>query len=167
MFFNKKSSDITSPYIGKYIKLENVSDPAFASKAMGDGFAVVLTSGEVKSPVDGTIMMCFPTKHAYGIADDNGTEYLLHIGVDTVTLEGDGFETFVKVGDKITKGQLLCKVNLEYLKEKNISAISKFIVTNKSIKNTFDGTEVDHTSTDLLIVKQAQLLIRKIPHMVV
>ncbi len=153
MFFNKKKNDIVSPYKGKYIKLENVNDPAFSSKAMGDGFAVDLVSGDIKSPIDGSVMMCFPTKHAFGLIDDKGTEYLLHIGIDTVTLEGNGFECLVTESQKIKKGDMLCKADLEYLKENNISAVSMFIVTNKDVKHIFKGSEVDFGTGDIITVK--------------
>ena len=104
---------------GKLIKIEDVEDQVFATKAMGDGFAIELTDSDVLAPVSGEIVMTFPTKHAYGLRGNNGVEILIHLGMDTVQLEGKGFESFVKVGEYIKQGDKLAKVDIAYIKDRN------------------------------------------------
>ena len=89
---------------------------------MGDGFAIIPSDGTIVSPVDGTIINIFPTKHAFGILSDSGREILIHVGIDTVKLEGKGFEALVTENDRVEKGQPLLKVDLDYI-EKNATAI--------------------------------------------
>ncbi|MEI0747798.1 glucose PTS transporter subunit IIA [Brachyspira pulli] len=95
--------NFVSPMNGKVYKLSDIADEAFSSGAMGEGFAIELADSMVTSPCDGEIIAAFPTKHAYGIETANGNEILIHIGMDTVELNGEGFESFVKVGDKVKK----------------------------------------------------------------
>ena len=92
-----KSSQRTS------VIFKNAEDPAFANGALGNGVVIEPTEGKVVAPFDGTIVTLFPTKHALGLISDNGTELLIHIGIDTVQLEGEGFEAFVKQGDRVKK----------------------------------------------------------------
>ena len=97
---------------------------------MGDGFAILPTDGVIVSPVDGTIVNLFPTKHALGIESDNGREILIHVGIDTVKLVGNGFEALVAQGDKVKKGQPLLKVDFAYVKEHAPSIITPIVFTN-------------------------------------
>lgn len=119
-----------SPMTGKLIKIEDVEDQVFATKAMGDGFAIELTDSDVLAPVSGEIVMTFPTKHAYGLRGNNGVEILIHLGMDTVQLEGKGFESFVKVGEYIKQGDKLAKVDIAYIKEHGKSIVSPVIFTS-------------------------------------
>ncbi len=155
MFFNakKKKSDVISPYCGTCVKIEDVDDQVFSEKVVGDGIAVDLTSPDVLSPIDGTVTMATDTKHAFGLTDASGTEYLLHIGINTVTLNGEGFESYVEENDKVKKGQLLCRVNLALLKERGISTVSMFIVTNKELKSVYTGSDVEHGTENILAIK--------------
>lgn len=98
-----KKENITSPVKGRVLSLKNAEDPAFANGALGNGVVIEPTEGKVVAPFDGTIVTLFPTKHALGLISDNGTELLIHIGIDTVQLEGEGFEAFVKQGDRVKK----------------------------------------------------------------
>jgi PTS system N-acetylglucosamine-specific IIC component len=98
------------------IPITEVGDPVFSEKMMGDGYAVLPESGEIFAPVEGTILNIFPTKHALGIATATGIEVLLHMGIDTVSLNGTPFELFVKEGQKVARGQLIAKVDLAALK---------------------------------------------------
>lgn len=111
-----KSVELYNPVDGDVIPIEEVSDPVFSQKMMGDGFGVEPTNGDVYSPVSGEVVSVFPTKHAIGLKADNGIEVLVHIGVDTVELEGAPFEIFVTEGDKVTETTQLAKVDLEALK---------------------------------------------------
>jgi glucose PTS system EIICBA or EIICB component len=97
---------------------------------MGDGFAVDPSEGVVVSPVDGEIINLFPTKHAIGIRTPNGREVLIHIGIDTVKLEGKGFESFVQEGDSVKAGQKLLEFDLDFVKENAPSLISPIVFTN-------------------------------------
>ncbi|MFC0471160.1 glucose-specific PTS transporter subunit IIBC [Halalkalibacter kiskunsagensis] len=120
----------TSPLAGKVIPITEVPDQVFSGKMMGDGFAIEPSEGIVKSPVSGTIMNLFPTKHAIGILSDEGKEILIHVGLDTVNLKGEGFETFIKQDDKVKQGQELLRFNLDYIKENATSTITPIVFTN-------------------------------------
>ncbi|WP_026693100.1 glucose-specific PTS transporter subunit IIBC [Peribacillus kribbensis] len=125
-----KDEGIVSPLKGELIPISEVPDPVFAEKMMGDGFAIIPSEGTVVSPVNGTIVNLFPTKHAIGIESEGGREILVHFGIDTVKLEGKGFETLVSQGDKVTAGQPLLKVDLDYVKENATSTITPIVFTN-------------------------------------
>ncbi|MEI6287106.1 MAG: glucose-specific PTS transporter subunit IIBC [Bacillota bacterium] len=122
--------DFLAPLEGKIISLEEVPDQVFSQKFMGDGFAIVPKSGEVVSPVNGIIETFFPTKHAIGIKADNGTEILIHFGVDTVNLNGEGFTAHAKQGDRVTAGQKLLSVDLAVVAPKVPSIITPIIITS-------------------------------------
>ena len=126
---------LVSPLEGKIVLLENVEDQVFSQKLMGDGFAVDLTDNKVISPFDGEVVMTFPTKHAYGLKRNDGLEILIHLGMDTVQLNGKGFDSFVKTGDQIKQGDIIAKVDLEYVKKQGKSLVSPVIVTYKHTIN--------------------------------
>ncbi|MED5099699.1 glucose-specific PTS transporter subunit IIBC [Niallia sp. FSL K6-0212] len=129
-------SNITSedsfvaPIKGELVPITEVPDAVFAGKMMGDGFAIIPSEGTVVSPVDGKIVNLFPTKHALGILADNGREILIHFGIDTVKLKGEGFETLVSENDQVKQGQPLLKVNLDYIKENATATITPVVFTN-------------------------------------
>lgn len=100
---------------GQVVPITDVSDKVFSQKMMGDGFAVVPTTGEIFAPVAGTILNIFPTKHAMGIQTTSGVEVLLHMGIDTVSLKGEPFELYVEDGQQVARGQLIAKVDLEMI----------------------------------------------------
>ena len=135
--------NFVSPMNGKVYKLSDIADEAFSSGAMGEGFAIELADGMVTSPCDGEVIAAFPTKHAYGIETANGNEILIHIGMDTVELNGEGFESFVKVGDKIKKGDKIAKVDLEYVKNHGKSLVSPVVFT--------DGTKINLLKENTII----------------
>lgn len=117
-FFKKSKFDVISPAEGKLKPITEAADPVFSTKALGDGFALEPENGEVYSPIDGVIEALLPTLHAVGIKAGNGTEILIHIGVDTVELNGEGFQAFVRQGQKVKSGELLIKFDLEAIKTK-------------------------------------------------
>ncbi|MCM3125793.1 MULTISPECIES: glucose-specific PTS transporter subunit IIBC [unclassified Mesobacillus] len=121
-----------SPIKGEIKPITEVPDQVFSGKMMGDGFAIVPAEGTIVSPVDGKIVNLFPTKHAIGILSDSGREILIHVGIDTVNLKGQGFETLVSENDTVTKGQPLLKVDLDYIKENATSIITPIVFTNLS-----------------------------------
>ncbi|WP_163539359.1 glucose-specific PTS transporter subunit IIBC [Gracilibacillus sp. YIM 98692] len=122
--------DFVSPIAGEAIPLEEVPDQVFSQKMMGDGFAIKPSEGKIVSPVNGKIINIFPTKHAIGILADNGTEILIHIGIDTVNLKGEGFTAKVEEGDEVKKGQLMMEVDLSYIEEHASSIVTPVIFTN-------------------------------------
>jgi len=135
---NSKAEDnFVSPIKGEIKPLSEVPDAVFAEKMMGDGFAIVPSEGTVVSPVSGTIVTFFPTKHAIGIESDSGREILIHVGIDTVKLEGKGFEALVSQGDRVELGQPLLKFDVDYIEEHAVSIITPIIFTN-----LFEGESV-------------------------
>lgn len=149
MFFKKKSNKIAAFMEGQLIPLEKVSDPVFSQKMMGDGFAIEPNKGTVVAPVDGTITMVFHTKHAVGITTSDDVEILLHIGINTVELEGKGFELFVTDGDKIKAGDKLMEVDLDYVKESGREATGIFILTNGKTVKTLNEKAVTLAEADV------------------
>ncbi|MDX8361894.1 glucose-specific PTS transporter subunit IIBC [Cytobacillus sp. IB215316] len=125
-----KEDVFVSPLTGEIKPLEEVPDQVFSQKMMGDGFAILPTDGELVAPVDGKIVNLFPTKHAIGIESTAGREILIHVGIDTVNLKGEGFETLVTQGDKVKAGQPLLKIDLEYIKKHAPSIVTPVIFTN-------------------------------------
>ncbi|EIJ79824.1 PTS glucose-specific transporter subunit IICBA [Bacillus methanolicus PB1] len=121
-----------SPIKGEIKPITEVPDAVFSGKMMGDGFAIVPAEGTVVSPVDGKIINLFPTKHAIGLLSDSGLEILIHFGIDTVNLKGEGFEALVSENDRVQKGQPLLKVDLEHVKKNAKSTITPIIFTNFS-----------------------------------
>ena len=127
-------TEIYAPGHGEIIPLSEVPDKVFSEKMMGDGIGFVPDSGEIVAPFDGTVKTIFPTKHAIGLESDSGVEVLIHIGIDTVKLNGEGFESLVNTDEPVTQGQPLMKIDLEYLKEHAPSIITPVIITNQEDK---------------------------------
>ena len=121
-------TELLTPITGKTIPLSDVDDPVFSTKMMGEGIAIIPENGEVYCPIDGTITMIATTKHAYGIKANDGTEILIHFGLETVSLQGEGFDVRVKVGDKVKKKDLIAKVDLDLMNEKNINVTTPVII---------------------------------------
>lgn len=155
IFKKKKYVDIYSPINGRLLKIEDVPDPVFSQKMVGDGVALEPTEGIVYSPVNGTIIQLFPTKHALGIKTEEGLEVLIHIGMDTVEMKGNGFESFVSEGEKVKVGDKLIKFDME-LVEKEHPLTSPIIITNMDIVDKIvkepDGEEVKAGNTKVMRV---------------
>jgi PTS system beta-glucosides-specific IIC component len=121
---------IFAPIVGEAIALDQVEDEVFSSGAMGPGIAIIPAKGEVYAPCDGTISSFFPTGHAVGITSADGAEILIHVGMDTVKLDGKGFNPQVKEGDVVKKGQLLLKFDIDFIKSQKLPVVTPVIVTN-------------------------------------
>ena len=121
---------IQSPMTGTVLPLSQVSDEAFASEAMGKGIAIIPEEGKVFSPVDGTIAMVFGTKHAIGLVSESGVEVLIHVGIDTVKLNGQHFNAYVESGQVVKKGDLLLEFDMDAIKEAGFSLETPVIITN-------------------------------------
>ena len=133
---------LCSPVTGTVHPITEAPDDAFASKMMGDGFFVYPTVGEVLAPADGEVVFVFDTKHAIGMKSVDGTEYLLHIGVDTVALGGKGFEVFVEAGQQVKKGDRLMTFDIDYIRANATSDACLVIFTGLP-----EGTSVEMTAT--------------------
>ena len=149
-------SEIVSPLDGKIISITEVPDEVFSQKMMGDGFAIEPSNGEVVSPVNGTITTLFPTKHAVGITAEDGLEILVHFGMDTVNLKGEGFTALVEQDEKVKTGQPILKVDIDEVKGKVPSIITPVVFTNlpegKSVVINA-GTEVKRRQSDIVKIK--------------
>lgn len=121
---------LSSPLAGRVVPLNEVKDQVFSSGAMGKGIAIDPANGTLVAPAGGTITTLFPTGHAIGLTTTDGVEILMHIGMDTVELEGKGFEIFVKQEDQVKKGDLLVKFDLSLIKEAGYSTVTPIVVTN-------------------------------------
>ncbi|RDU24104.1 beta-glucoside-specific PTS transporter subunit IIABC [Anaerosacchariphilus polymeriproducens] len=144
---SEKEKLIASPVEGKVIPLSEVNDQAFASETLGKGYAIVPTKGEITAPFDGQVDAIFETKHAIGLRREDGMELLIHIGLDTVKLNGQYFESFVENGKKIKKGETLIKFDLDKLIELGYDVTTPVIVANT---DKFSKIEVLH-KTDVVL----------------
>lgn len=122
--------DLYSPMKGEVLPIEKSNDAAFASKAMGDGVAINSEEGVIYAPADGKISLVFPTKHAIGITLNSGAELLIHAGIDTVKMDGEGFELYVNTGDEVKKGDKLLSFNMDLVKEKGYQTQTMFLVAD-------------------------------------
>jgi PTS system D-glucosamine-specific IIA component/PTS system glucose-specific IIA component len=134
--FNKKQiSDLIllAPADGAAIDLSKVPDPVFAQKMAGDGIAIDITGDTIVAPADGTVSMIFKTKHAFALSLDNGIELLIHIGIDTVSLKGEGFEQLVEEGTSVKAGTPIIKIDRDFILKEGFSLISPVLITNPDI----------------------------------
>lgn len=132
-FKRRKTTDIISPMTGKIVDIEEVPDKVFAEKMIGDGLGIDPTEGIVVAPFDGEVVSLFPTNHAIGLKTKNGLELLIHVGLDTVELKGEGFERLVEENEKVKEGDVLLKFDIDFIESKGKSVISPVIVTNMDI----------------------------------
>ncbi|MDY4026142.1 MAG: PTS glucose transporter subunit IIA [Enterococcus avium] len=130
LFNKKKTTELFNPVRGNVVPLSSVHDEVFASEAMGTGLGVFPGSGEIYSPTKATVTAIFPTKHAISLVTKNGMEILIHIGIDTVELNGEGFDILVQTDDKVDKDTLLAKVNIDYLEKQHKKTDVMVIFTN-------------------------------------
>jgi PTS system glucose-specific IIC component len=147
---------IGSPMVGQLVPLSEVPDATFAQGIIGPGVGIEPSGNTVVAPFDGTVVNLFHTKHAIGLESDQGIELLIHIGIDTVKLQGRGFEAFVKQGDQIKAGQKLIEFDLDLIRKEAKSVITPVIVTNgdqfKSLKPESAQT-LNHLSKMVTIEK--------------
>lgn len=129
-WFGKKNEvAIVAPMTGKRLSITEVPDPTFSEKMIGDGAAILPSEGKVLSPVDGEVIQVFPTKHALGIRSPHGLEILIHVGLETVALRGEGFRLLTKEGEKVKVGTPLLEFDVEVIREK-ANLISPIVITN-------------------------------------
>lgn len=143
---------IYAPISGSVLQLEKIPDPTFSQKMMGDGIAIEPTTGKVVAPFSGKVIQLFPTKHAIGLRSDTGIELLIHIGLETVSLNGEGFDAFVKQGDQINTGDTLITFDINGLREKGFNLITPIIITNRDVWKIEDRTINTVTKTEDVIL---------------
>lgn len=147
-----KQLEIASPIKGTVLKLEKMKDDAFASGVLGKGAAIIPEEGNVYAPADGVITALFPTLHAIGMQADNGLELLIHIGLDTVQLNGEGFRAMVKQGDRVKKGQLLVTFDKEFIESKGFCLETPVLVTNSDdFLEVIETKQIEISPGDCLI----------------
>lgn len=156
--FKKKEKEwaLGSPVSGKAVPLKEVNDPTFAEEMVGKGAAVIPEDGKICAPADGKIEMVFPTLHAFGMTTDYGAELLIHVGLDTVNLNGDGFTSHIQAGDRVKKGDLLLEVDLEKLQRLDYDTVISVLVTNHSEFTSVEDVSEKETATgdDLVIIRK-------------
>ncbi|MNI59525.1 PTS system glucoside-specific EIICBA component [compost metagenome] len=138
--FRKKEVVIYSPAKGKIVNLEEVPDEMFSKKMLGDGVAIEIEEDIIHAPQDGVIRALFPTKHAFVLETKEGLQILVHIGLDTVDLEGEGFETITNVDSKVKAGDPIVNVDRKLIKSKGFNLITMVIVTNIEKVKTMNVT---------------------------
>ena len=150
----KEEVVLYAPLKGEVLPVEKAADPAFASKAMGDGVAINPEDNVVYAPADGTVSLVFPTKHAMGITLTTGAELLIHVGLDTVQMEGEGFETYVKAGDQVKKGDKLISFDRGLIAQKGFKDQTMLLVaeTNGQDVEVMPAKEADLT-TEIIKLK--------------
>jgi PTS system glucose-specific IIA component len=149
-FLKRKVREIKSPVDGQVVALESVDDKVFAQKLVGDGVAIIPMSNVFTAPIDGTISKIFPTNHAYSIKSPKDLEVMVHIGLDTVELEGVGFERLAKEGDEVKAGDPIIQVDLGYIRDHAKDIITPIIISEES-----DVKEIDKR---LKIVKSQDII---------
>lgn len=148
---NKNLKTVIAPINGKVISLDEVPDPVFTDRVLGDGCAIIPEDGKIYSPVNGKISSIADTFHAYGIESDDGLEILIHFGLETVSLKGQGFTPHVKVGDSVKVGDLIAEVDIKLLKKHNINLITPVLIC--------DGIENKTITVNEGIVKAGKIAI--------
>lgn len=138
---NKVPDIILASVTGKAVALSEVPDPVFADKVLGDGAAIIPAEGKIVSPVNGEISTVAETGHAYGFTSEDGLEILVHVGLETVSLNGECFKVYVKPGDKVKAGDLVAEVDLKYLEEKKINPITPVLLCSDTEGRTLQYTE--------------------------
>lgn len=136
----KAGEAVYAPIEGEAVELSKVSDPTFAEEILGKGVAIIPSVGKVTAPVDGSIEMVFGTKHAISMKSESGMELLIHIGLDTVGLNGEPFTAHVKDGDQVKKGDLLLEFDIDAIKAAGLDTISPIIVCNTADYGSITAT---------------------------
>ncbi len=147
---------LVSPLSGEVVALENVNDPVFSSGAMGKGLAIKPTEGVVYAPADAEVTIAFETGHAYGLKTAGGAELLIHIGIDTVSMDGNGFEKLVAAGDKVKAGTPIARFDSNKIAAAGLEDTTMVIVTNTAdftiVDSLAQGT-IAHGANFLKVVK--------------
>lgn len=148
----KNANGIFAPVAGQAVPVTEVPDPTFSTGMLGNGIAIIPSEGKVYAPCDATVDMMFTTGHAVSLVADNGAELLIHVGLETVGLEGKCFTVHVQNGQKVSKGDLMIEMDLEGIKAAGLNTITPVLVCNSDDFGTFKTfTGKDVTNADLVI----------------
>lgn len=150
---SKSDQEVLSPIEGTIVDLAEVPDPAFASGAMGKGIAIEPSTGRVVAPFDGTVTVAFKKKHALAVVSDSGAEILVHVGVDTVKLDGQHFISYIEEGDRVKAGDLLLEFDIEQIKAAGYHTVTPIIVTNSADYNDVIPQASGQVSSKDLLLK--------------
>ncbi|MDI3196144.1 PTS glucose transporter subunit IIA [Pseudarthrobacter sp. AL07] len=151
--FKKKSESIYSPVSGRIVSLDEVPDPVFAQRSVGDGFAIEPTDGSFRSPVDGELVLVAKTLHAFAVRTHEGAEILVHIGIDTVTLKGEGFTGHRQAGDMVSRGDLIISCDLDAIRTKVPSMVTPVLLTNGT-KFSMSSPEFQANGASVITVRR-------------
>ena len=149
-FLKRKIREIKAPVDGQIVALESVKDDVFSQKMVGDGVAVIPMSNTFTAPIDGVVSKIFSTNHAYSIKSPKDLEVMVHIGLDTVALDGKGFERIANEGDEVKAGDAIIRVDLAYIREHAKDIITPIIIS--------DGSDVKNIEKKLNIVKSGDII---------
>jgi PTS system glucose-specific IIA component len=150
-FLKRKIREIKAPVDGKVVDLESVNDEVFSQKMVGDGVAIIPMSDLFGAPIDGVITKIFSTNHAYSIKSAKDLEVLVHIGLETVALEGKGFERLAQEGDEVKAGDPIIRVDLEYIRTHAKDIITPIIITQESDVKTIEKKSTIVKSKDTIM----------------
>lgn len=143
--------ELVAPMTGELVDITKVEDITFSQKMLGDGVAIIPSDGKLFAPADGKIVQVFHTKHAIGM-DIKGLELLIHVGMNTVELNGEGFNSHVVEGDRVKKGDLLLEVDLDLLKEKGYPIETPLVITNMEVVKELKKSEGSVTAKESSIM---------------
>ena len=130
IFGKNKRESIGAPIQGKTIAISEVNDPTFGQEILGKGVAILPSVGKVVAPIDGTVEMVFATKHAISMSSDSGIQIIIHVGLDTVTLKGEPFTTYVGAGQKVKAGDIMLEFDIEAIKAAGLDTITPIVICN-------------------------------------
>ncbi|WP_297632238.1 PTS glucose transporter subunit IIA [uncultured Clostridium sp.] len=153
---NKKDSSLTliAPATGKVVPITEIPDPVFAQKMAGDGVGIDITGDTIVAPADGEVTLIFKTKHAFAMTLKNGIEVLVHIGIETVGLNGEGFEQLVEQGSNVKAGTPILKIDRDFIQSKGCPLISPVLITNvDNIQSLNTITDVDAVAGETTVIE--------------
>ena len=154
--FGKNTNDLYAPMAGRAVPIAEVPDPTFAEGMLGNGIAIIPTEGKVYAPCDATVDMMFTTGHAVSLVADFGAEILIHVGLETVSLEGKPFKVHAANGDKVKKGQLLIEVDLQAVEAAGLPIITPMVICNTDAYSTFNTTVGKDVSNNDVVIGLAE-----------
>ena len=163
-FFKKKKENnveskltIIAPADGKLLPLSEVPDPVFAQKMAGDGVAIEVAGDTIVAPADGELTLVFGTKHAFALTLENGIEMLVHVGIETVSLNGEGFEQLAEQGTKVKAGTPILKIDREFIKSKGCPLTTPVLITNPDVTESITPMASTNTVAGETVVMEYKL----------
>ena len=150
--FHANKIEINSPVNGKIVPIENVSDPTFSEEMIGKGVAIEPSDGKFYAPSDGKLVALFPTGHAFAMTTTDGVEILIHIGIDTVKLDGQFYTIHAKQGSEVKKGDLIVEVDLEGVRNTGYDTVTPVIISNSANYSKIEKMQGDVNAGDVVVI---------------